>query len=37
MPCFSKRLRAEGGDLRVLHGKICGSSSITVTSAPMVR
>ena len=37
MPCFSKRLRARPAISASSTGRICGSSSTTVTSAPMVR
>jgi len=37
MPCFSKRLRAMAAISGSSTGRICGSSSTTVTSAPMVR
>ena len=37
MPCFSKRLRARLATSASSTGRICGNSSTTVTSAPMVR
>ncbi len=37
IPCFSKRLRARPAISASSTGRICGSSSTTVTSAPMVR
>jgi hypothetical protein len=37
MPCFSKRLRACAAISASSTGRICGSTSTTVTSAPMVR
>ena len=37
MPCFSKRLRARAAISASSTGRICGSTSTTVTSAPMVR
>ena len=36
MPCFSKRLRARPAISASSTGRICGSTSTTVTSAPMV-
>ena len=37
MPCFSNALRANAAISASSTGRICGSSSTTVTSAPMVR
>ena len=37
MPCFSKLLRASPAISASSIGKICGSTSTTVTSAPSVR
>ena len=37
MPCFSKCLRAKPAISASSTGRICGSTSTTVTSAPMVR
>ncbi len=37
MPCFSKRLRASAAISASSTGRICGSTSITVTSVPIVR
>ena len=36
MPCFSKRLRAMAAISASSTGMICGSTSTTVTSQPMV-
>ena len=37
MPCFSKRLRAWAAISGSSTGRICGSTSTTVTCAPMLR
>ena len=37
MPCFSNRLRASAAISASSTGRICGSTSITVTSTPIVR
>ena len=37
MPCFSNRLRARPAISASSTGRICGSTSTTVTSAPIVR
>ncbi len=37
MPCFSKLLRAKAAISASSTGRICGSTSTTVTSAPSVR
>ena len=37
MPCFSKALRAKAAISASSTGRICGSTSTTVTSEPMVR
>jgi hypothetical protein len=37
MPCFSKLLPAKAAISASSTGRICGSTSTTVTSAPMVR
>ncbi|MHC2789720.1 hypothetical protein ACVMBZ_008972 [Bradyrhizobium liaoningense] len=36
MPCFSRRLRARPAISASSTGRICGSTSTTVTSEPMV-
>ena len=36
MPCFSKRFRASPAISASSTGRICGSTSTTVTSEPMV-
>ena len=37
MPCFSNALRANAAISASSTGRICGSTSTTVTSEPMVR
>ncbi len=37
MPCFSNALRAKAAISASSAGRICGSTSTTVTSAPKVR
>ena len=37
MPCFSNALRAKAAISASSTGRICGSTSTTVTSAPSVR